>query len=455
MRIAPLLLLCVACQAATAPEAAWDGDEVADLELQLAAAGSGAEAANARQRGPRWRGAQLLEHYDGGDSTEPRVASDPSGRAVAVWTQAAGTVTSIWASRFAGSGWGAAAEIDDADPRGANTPHVSVSDNGNAVAQWQRATQTKGYSANQFRGGSWGTPQTFFDSISPSAFFGPVLSGSRTGTALVGWASTAGRGSNLFGATLSGTTWTLAQQLPLGPATALPTMGNVRTASSPNGDSTLLWSQNDGTAFRLFINQFRNGAWGTAAIEVDPGASGGVSAAGLAIVRGPAELVAWRGTSALWANKRTSAWQGARKIRDLPAGATVSDLQVVSDSRGNGAFAIWLENNRVWTSRWSADTWSAAVSIEAVTTGNAGAPTIALEPGGNAVAVWTHAATRTDVWANRFVPGRGWGTATLIENDDTGDAAAPSAAVDGRGRALAVWQQSDGTRLNVLSNRFD
>ncbi|SFR57863.1 Ig-like domain-containing protein, partial [Marinobacter gudaonensis] len=48
-----------------------------------------------------------------------------------------------------------------------------------------------------------------------------------------------------------------------------------------------------------------------------------------------------------------------------------------------------------------------------------------------------------------------WGTAELIESDNAGDASRPQIAVDVNGKAFAVWQQSDGTRSNIVSNRFD
>jgi hypothetical protein len=233
----------------------------------------------------------------------------------------------------------------------------------------------------------------------------------------------------------------------------------VQGASGQNGEGAMLWFQTDGTTAGLFLNQFRNGQWGSAAIPVDVAGSGGGSQGQLAIVRGPAELVTWIAGSAVWANLRTaSGWTGAVSIRTA-TGNVVSDVRLVSDVRGEAAIAIWLEQGStrtsVWTSRFSGGTWSAAVNIETSPSGNAGSPRIALEPSGIAVAVWTQVATRVDVWANRFAPGMGWGTAARIESDDAGDATAPSVAVDSRGNARAVWQQSDGTRVNVLSNYFE
>jgi hypothetical protein len=47
-----------------------------------------------------------------------------------------------------------------------------------------------------------------------------------------------------------------------------------------------------------------------------------------------------------------------------------------------------------------------------------------------------------------------FGTAALIETDNAGGAHAPQIAFDASGNALAVWYQSDGTRDNIWSNRY-
>jgi hypothetical protein len=53
------------------------------------------------------------------------------------------------------------------------------------------------------------------------------------------------------------------------------------------------------------------------------------------------------------------------------------------------------------------------------------------------------------------VAGVGWGTAALIETDNAGGAVAPQIAVDPTGNAIAVWYQFDGTRFNIWANRFE
>ena len=132
--------------------------------------------------------------------------------------------------------------------------------------------------------------------------------------------------------------------------------------------------------------------------------------------------------------------------------------QVAVDGSGN-ALAVWYQfdgtRNNIWANRYIAGTgWGTATLIETYA-GNATSPQVAVDGSGNALAVWRqYDGTQFSIWANRYTAGTGWGTATLIETD-AGFAGSPQVAVDGSGNALAVWSQSDGTRDNIWANRFE
>lgn len=46
-----------------------------------------------------------------------------------------------------------------------------------------------------------------------------------------------------------------------------------------------------------------------------------------------------------------------------------------------------------------------------------------------------------------------WGTAELIQTDSEGPASSPQVAIDSGGNAVAVWQQSDVTRSKIWATR--
>ena len=94
--------------------------------------------------------------------------------------------------------------------------------------------------------------------------------------------------------------------------------------------------------------------------------------------------------------------------------------------------------------------------IETDNAGDAINPQVAFDASGNAVVVWQQSdGTRYNIWSNRYTASTGlWGTAALIETDNAGDANNPQVAIDASGNALAVWSQSDGTRYNIWSNMY-
>ena len=99
--------------------------------------------------------------------------------------------------------------------------------------------------------------------------------------------------------------------------------------------------------------------------------------------------------------------------------------------------------------------WQLAERIEADAANDLDDPQVAMDATGNAIAVWEQSdGTRVNIWTNRYTAGVGWGTAQLIENDNAGDATAPAIGTDAAGNAVAVWQQSDGTHTNVYANRY-
>lgn len=138
--------------------------------------------------------------------------------------------------------------------------------------------------------------------------------------------------------------------------------------------------------------------------------------------------------------------------------------QIAMDPDGN-ALAIWRQwdgaHYNLWASRYTPDTggtgWGTATVIETNTGDVRANPRIAMDSNGNALAVWSQLRADgggNDIWANRYTPGAGWGTATLVEMNDAGDAVEPQIAVDGSGNAMAVWAHSGAAGVELWANRY-
>jgi uncharacterized membrane-anchored protein len=99
--------------------------------------------------------------------------------------------------------------------------------------------------------------------------------------------------------------------------------------------------------------------------------------------------------------------------------------------------------------------WRTAALIESGSAGDAEAPQIAFDGSGNAIAVWHQSdGTKMNIYANRYTASTGtWGTEELIESSNVGHAIAPQIAVDSTGNAIAVWRQDVGD-INIYANRY-
>jgi hypothetical protein len=77
---------------------------------------------------------------------------------------------------------------------------------------------------------------------------------------------------------------------------------------------------------------------------------------------------------------------------------------------------------------------------------------LAVEPGANsAVAVWEQIDPGwTNIWAARMPRDGVFGEPVQVSTDST-DATQPSIAVDQKGRALAVWEQADGSTTKIMA----
>src|SRR3972149_5143045 len=90
--------------------------------------------------------------------------------------------------------------------------------------------------------------------------------------------------------------------------------------------------------------------------------------------------------------------------------------------------------------------WGAAVSLESNNL-DATFPQVAVDPRGNAIAVWRQFDGNIDnLTANRYVAGLGWTGEVLIEAEDAGGATQPQIALDPPGKAIVGLGERDGRR---------
>lgn len=409
-----------------------------------------------------WGIADLLEINDAENATDPQVAMDGDGNAIAVWRQSDGTRLNIYAARYtAGVGWGTRTLIESNNGGDAEAPQISLNLQGDGVAVWHQndGFQTSIWANRYAAGTGWGTAM-LIESDNPGNAWYPQVAVDNSGNAIAVWHQTDGSRYSIWTARYTaGTGWatpTLIESEDAGDA-MFPQL-----AIDSNGNAIAVWHQHDGTRYNIRANRYTISAGWDTAVTIEAGDAGDAIAPRVALDGSGNAVAVWYqsdGTRTnIWTNRyTTSGWDSPALIEAETADAF--DPKIAVDAGGN-AIAIWQQYvgalSTVLASRYIAGVgWGAATAVVGANTAGAYNPQIAMDANGNAVAVWHQSdGTRNNVWANRYGDGSGWGSAVLIETDNAGDALYPEVAVDTNGNAFAIWQQSDGTRENIWVNRF-
>ncbi|MFZ4857112.1 MAG: PKD domain-containing protein [Desulfuromonadaceae bacterium] len=410
-----------------------------------------------------WGTAQLIESDNPGDAVEPQVAIDPVGNAVAVWYQSDGSRNNIWANRYSQSTglWGTAQLIETDNTGTAYNPQVVMDPGGNAVAVWVQSDGTRfNIYANQCSSaGAWGTAQLIENNNTGRAFY-PHVAMDSSGTAMAVWQQYDTTRDNIWANRYTpGGGWGTPQLIETDNNGSAE---NPRIAMSSSGTAVVSWQQLDGTRYNNWANSYTSGGgWGTAQlIEADN--TGNALIPQVAIDNSGYAFVVWQQSDGTRDNIRANlisiGWRPVQLIENNNAG-DANYPQVAMDSSGT-AMAVWRQYDgsyiSIWANRYTpAAGWSTPQLIETDNSGHAFNPKVAMDSGGNAIAVWQQSdGTRENIWANRYTPAGGWGTAQLIETDNAGTATYPQIAMNSSGTAVAVWKQSDGTRDNIWANRY-
>jgi hypothetical protein len=160
-----------------------------------------------------------------------------------------------------------------------------------------------------------------------------------------------------------------------------------------------------------------------------------------------------------WANRYTPTGGWGTPEKFLAENAIVSVPQIAMDADGN-AVTVWHQHDgtrfRIWSNRYTPiGGWETPKIIETDDPGNAQFPRLAMDPNGNAVAVWWQqnlANTNVVTWANHYTPADGWGTAELLFSHHS---VSPAVTMDAAGSAVAVFEAHEAGSKGIWSNRFE
>ena len=436
-----------------------------------------------------WGTAQLIETSDALIYEGVELAVAPSGTAIAVWTQYDTTGLSVWANRLdPATGWGTAAAIENST-LSSYGPQVAVGSDGTAMVVWSDGSY--GVWSSRFAPGTgWETPTriTYGADADYTAWgFTPKVAVMSGGDAVAVWIGWKGEDYSCYypfyewydacmsvfaNRYIAGKGWQGVQLIETqSGANAL----SADVALDASGNAQVVWTQytdDTWTYSKVFANRYVNGSgWGTETAISGLGYYDGQPKVAMD-VNGTA-IAVWSqldstSYSSLWANRDPAGtgWGTAEVIESLPYSSL--GVKISMDSNGS-AVVVWEQEDSIRANRYVPGSgWQGQTRLDGSTRldrlppghrdySEATSPSVAMDAGGNAVAVWVKrpdSGSVYSVWASRFVSGSGWGNPALIESTDAGSAFAPDVGVDAGGNAVAVWSQSNGTLTSAWANQF-
>jgi hypothetical protein len=191
--------------------------------------------------GSQWRTAQNLS---AANAYSPDIAVTPQGTAIAVWVGFDGTSYRVQAAVRPKGGSFGAAQLVSGNNTNTSEPHVAVDPQGNAVAVWARSSTNDLIQAAFRPAGtntSFGTPQTL--SVGGVTAFNPAVSMDPQGNAVATWAR---------GALIEAARRPAGQSSNFGPVATLSAGGTgayayePQVGALPGGDAVAVWTRFDG-----------------------------------------------------------------------------------------------------------------------------------------------------------------------------------------------------------------
>jgi len=373
---------------------------------------------------------------------------------VAVWVRSRGRREVIEsATRPAGGAWSRPVRLSAGGD--GEAPQVALDRAGDAVVVWQQAHGHKEVieSATRPAGGAWSRP---VDLSAPGRVEGPEVAVDSKGEAVAVWVHSRGARYVIQSATLPvDGTWSAPADL----AVATTDTRRPQVAVDEAGDAVAVWQQiRGGNDAILAVTRPAGGAWSAPAVLSAPGQN----------ARGPQVALDQFGDAvAVW--QRSNGHHLIVQSATLPAhgswsrpvnvsgpGRSAGGAQVAVDQAG-GAVAVWSRSEgrrRVVQSARLDRSWSRPVDLSR--SAIAYAPQVEVDPSGNAVAVWTRrSGARYIIQSASRRAGRAWSKPFDLSGTVNGNglelAVDSHVAIDGHGRAVAVWQRSNGSHWIVQS----
>jgi hypothetical protein len=378
---------------------------VALVALPLAAAAHPAQRPLADA--PWSRDARVNDDATTEDQWFPSIAVDPTGNAYAVWHDFRNLNWDIYFSyRPNGGSWGPNVRVDD-DGTGADQsfPSLAVDPSGNAYAVWrdERNGDWDIYYSYRPAGGAWGPNVRVDDDGTGADQVFPSLAVDPSGNAYAVWRDERnGDWDIYFSHRPAGGLWGANVRVDDDGTGA--DQDNPKIAVDPNGNSHAVWQDERNEISPDIYSSYRpaGGGWGANARVDDSVASTRQSHPDIAVDPGGNAYAVWQdersGTDFdIYSSYRRAggSWGANVRVDDDGTGAEQTGPSIAVDPCGN-AYAVWWDNraDSTWDDIFfsygpAGGNWAPDVRVDdGVADTTQWEPDIAVDPCGNAYAAW-------------------------------------------------------------------
>jgi hypothetical protein len=405
-----------------------------------------------------WSATSDLSGPDG-DASEPHVGIDAGGEAVAVWRAFDGSGRIEAASRLPGGTWSEPTRLSF--KKGAFESRLAIDGAGDAVAVWRGAVGTNEIieAASRAPDGAWSEPVQLVTPNNRVLAFNPQVAIDDAGEAVAVWGHRVGANEVVEMASRAPDgAWSQPREI------SAPTrsLAEPQVAINNAGEAVAMWRRLEDGA-NAVVEVAQRGPDGTWSPPTPLTASErGIIGAQVAIDGAGEEVAAWqRSSGAITIVESASRARGAGWSQSAPVsppGANASGPQVAIDEAGE-ALVVWrhVDGANVTlevVSRARGGAWSQPTPLSPPGT-NISGPRIAIDGAGKALAVWqrSNGSEQSIEAASRAHDGT-WSERTQISAPGT-STFGPQVAIDGAGHGVAVWEGSNGAKAIIQGSVFD